>query len=111
VNLRDYATQRLAALEKERESIYRKSFDQIDFEAAMKIEAEILDARGALFAGTTYTADGGTADRFGWCSCADAATQRQTDDVDVYYEAFDDAGQRTAHGYVCVSCRKITQVG
>lgn len=73
-------------------------------ERCHRAERMLLNARGAAYAGGTYVADGGAADRTSWCSCPSS-------DDDIYYEAYSTAGLRTAHGYVCKTCRQITQTG
>jgi hypothetical protein len=101
-------TQRIQRAEKTREQAYQaywaKQGDQA-YEAVQTAEKAILNLRGQLYAGQTYTEDGGTADRTQWCEC------RGAQDDGVYYEAYSTFGLRTAHGWICKTCRAITQAG
>jgi len=65
--------------------------------------AEWIAALGA-HEHATLTADGKPAIRDGWCRCSESL------DTWVRYEGWTAEG-RTAHGFVCGTCRKITQVG
>ncbi len=65
--------------------------------------AEWLGALGAR-EHVTMTADGHGASRQTWCQCPERP------ELWVRYEGWTARG-REAHGFVCGSCRKLTQVG
>ena len=56
----------------------------------------------------TLTGDGKPVTRTGWCQCAEPVPA--VDNGWVYYEAWSARG-REAHGWACVTCRRLTQTG
>lgn len=98
-------TEALTWYESQAQTLFAQAIkgNQAALELALAAEAGIDRTRGQLFAGRTWAADGGAADRTGWCQCG-------TGD-DIQYAAYTAAGTQEAHGFICSKCRKITQTG
>lgn len=77
------------------------------YDAFMAAAQAVVDARGALFAGRTWTQDGRPAVLTEWCPVPDHPDHRTM----MLFERYDGDGERISHGSVCECCRRVTQIG